>query len=478
MSPATEFAVSDRDSASFARLSGDYNPLHLDPVAARRTQFGNPVVHGIHLLLGTLDRTGPVWAAQRTQLASLSFVFNNPVYTGAKVQAQVTADPAGRRIRFTALSEGRTVLAAQAELDAATAGRRCVPEDAEIAATDPSATVFPPQTTAGSVPLFLARERLAALFPFLAQLGRNEWIADLLATTRIIGMQCPGAESIFSSGRLHRPEGTQPGPPPRSMSYQVARTDERFRMIRLTVVGGEFEGQLEALVRPSPVPQRSFSDIAASVGAATFKTQRALVIGGSRGLGELTAKILAAGGADVTITYSRGRDDAAKVQAQMRNSGATCSIEHLDLSREATLPEWLTRPFTHVYYFASPPIGKNTTGRWNQSLYEQLSDFYVRAFADIAHKMLHAGLESARPDRRFLYPSSVFLDTCEKGFAEYCVAKAAGEALCAQLQAQYGISFARPRLPRMRTDQTSSVPDASVTDSLPVMRDLLSRFCA
>ena len=49
------------DQFAFAALSGDSNPLHLDPVAARRTMIGAVVVHGVHLLLWGLDRL----AAQR-----------------------------------------------------------------------------------------------------------------------------------------------------------------------------------------------------------------------------------------------------------------------------------------------------------------------------------------------------------------------------------------------------------------------------
>ena len=35
----------------YAGASGDFNPLHVDPVAARRALYGEVVVHGVHSLL-------------------------------------------------------------------------------------------------------------------------------------------------------------------------------------------------------------------------------------------------------------------------------------------------------------------------------------------------------------------------------------------------------------------------------------------
>jgi acyl dehydratase len=48
-----EFSIDDQ--LRFANWSKDFNPLHIDALQARRTQAGELVVHGIHLLLWALD---------------------------------------------------------------------------------------------------------------------------------------------------------------------------------------------------------------------------------------------------------------------------------------------------------------------------------------------------------------------------------------------------------------------------------------
>lgn len=49
------FRIDAEDVERFARLSGDFNPLHLDPVRARRLIFGEAVAHGVHVLMLALD---------------------------------------------------------------------------------------------------------------------------------------------------------------------------------------------------------------------------------------------------------------------------------------------------------------------------------------------------------------------------------------------------------------------------------------
>jgi hypothetical protein len=80
------FSVADQQR--FAEVSGDYNPMHLDAVLARRTPPGAPVVHGVHLLLWALDSLA-VAHPELPPMRSLRTRFNRFVYVGETPEAFV-----------------------------------------------------------------------------------------------------------------------------------------------------------------------------------------------------------------------------------------------------------------------------------------------------------------------------------------------------------------------------------------------------
>ena len=45
---AYSFKISQKEVEQFARLSGDFNPIHLNEEYAKKTRFGRTIVHGMH----------------------------------------------------------------------------------------------------------------------------------------------------------------------------------------------------------------------------------------------------------------------------------------------------------------------------------------------------------------------------------------------------------------------------------------------
>ncbi len=85
---STTFTLTQADFDAFARLSGDDNPIHVDPAFAARTRFGRTVSHGMLLysvLCGFLNQQFP-GAIQVSQ----SFTFRAPTYADEPSTLQVT----------------------------------------------------------------------------------------------------------------------------------------------------------------------------------------------------------------------------------------------------------------------------------------------------------------------------------------------------------------------------------------------------
>tara|TARA_B110000014_G_scaffold259639_1_gene247817 strand:+ start:2693 stop:3124 length:432 start_codon:yes stop_codon:yes gene_type:complete len=69
----------------FAKLSGDFNPLHVNEEYAKSTEFQNKVVHGM-LLASFLSRmVGMYLPGKHALYASQSLEFQNPCFIGDKI---------------------------------------------------------------------------------------------------------------------------------------------------------------------------------------------------------------------------------------------------------------------------------------------------------------------------------------------------------------------------------------------------------
>ena len=77
-----EHRIGTEEVQAFANLTGDHNPLHVDPGHARRAGHPQPVVHGA-LLGGLVSRlVGMELPGRRSLLLNLKLSFAAPTYPG------------------------------------------------------------------------------------------------------------------------------------------------------------------------------------------------------------------------------------------------------------------------------------------------------------------------------------------------------------------------------------------------------------
>ena len=89
-----EVDICDEDRLSFASLSGDYNPLHVDVEYSKQTNYAQPIMHGA-FHAGLLSRmAGMHLPGEKCVLHDISLRFMAPLHTPTKVivTGQVISD--------------------------------------------------------------------------------------------------------------------------------------------------------------------------------------------------------------------------------------------------------------------------------------------------------------------------------------------------------------------------------------------------
>jgi NAD(P)-dependent dehydrogenase (short-subunit alcohol dehydrogenase family) len=315
-------------------------------------------------------------------------------------------------------------------------------------------------------------------FPRAAAAFGARRLAAMAALSRFVGMVCPGLHSVFVSLRFVL------GPPDdesRGLRFSVRSYDDRYKLF-IVDFAGAICGELRAFVRPRPQSQPSLTEIRALIAPDEFSGTRSLVLGGSRGLGEVVAKVLAAGNADVTISYAVGEQDARRVAEEINAAGAgRCSTLKLDITVDSFARMGLdAASLGTVYYFPTPRIFRRAAGNFDRRLFAEFIDFYTEKLSELC-SWLDEGAQGPRVNVYF--PSTVAIADRPKGMTEYAMAKAAAEVLAHDLnRALRHVRIVSTRLPRMLTDQTASivpVRTASVLEVLlPVVRTVQARESA
>lgn len=111
--------VTMADVRSFADVTGDDNPIHIDEEAGQASRFGGPVVHGVYVLGLASKVLGRDFPGPGSIAVSLSAKFLRPVPVGAEVTIEVKVSEKIERhrhvrIRLYAYTGGKLSLGGEA----------------------------------------------------------------------------------------------------------------------------------------------------------------------------------------------------------------------------------------------------------------------------------------------------------------------------------------------------------------------------
>ena len=351
-------AFGEADQAAFAVLSGDANPLHVDGEAARRLMFDRALVHGLHGVLWALD----CWLGARPRawrLRRIAAEFRAPIAVG---EGGGMPDRGRTRRRGAARSRGRGRPRAD---DGPRLSRARGP--AGVLAPPPAAS--PPGACRERARRSSRRPRARCRSPSMRRRWRR-WrrrvaaalpplqVAVLLAATRLVGMECPGLHSVFSGFALDF-DAAAPAAP--ALGYAVSRSTRASASSRSR--SRRWGARRDPGAGAGAAGGAAGARRARGAGAAGTVAGRPRAGGGRlRGLGETCAKLLAAGGAEVALTYARGAADAARVAAEIAAGGGRGHAAARGQRRAAGLGRGPRRVAAgDLFYFATRASGRRRT---------------------------------------------------------------------------------------------------------------------
>lgn len=455
-----ERAFDKDDQSAFSELSGDYNPVHLDEIAARRTTFGRPIVHGVHIVLWMLDWYAGTSPSLRP-FRKISVRFNRALFLDEVATIESRQNSAG--IELLCISDGALITHMKLSDPTTIAFGTWHPKTLSWSTKPEELEIDSIAGRRGELALPYQEDDIARHFPAATKMYGTASIAHLLGLTRIVGMEIPGLHSLFGafSIEIHGGNGN-------SLNFAASRINRKTSYVQLAFSSDVLTGTADTFVRPRSAIA-NYSVVAKEVLPREFAGRRSLIIGGSRGLGLVCAYILGAGGAHVVITYKVGRAEAEEGLNAIREAGGNATAIALDVASPAAgfaaLNELEFNP-TEIYYFATPHIFERKKAFFERAIFDRFVKCYVTDLASIMDLC-----EAKFPGNLLVFfPSSDALNNPVKELIEYSAAKAAGEAFC-EMRSRFNvrIKILKARLPRLETDQTATLLKVETADSAQVM---------
>lgn len=439
-----KYVINEQRQLDFAKLSNDFNPIHVDPLYAWRSMFGKQLVHGIHQVLICLEDLAKN-INEKIFIFKISAKFESP----AGVNETICID----NINFSE-TYSEYVIKNERGLTLTTLKvhyKKKSFTNFNFKLTNYTTSPLEPSNYAKenlAESLYYNKKFLKELFKELSSYVSPVNLAVLLASTRIVGMKYPGLNSIYSSFVFEFDEEANIN---NSVHYSVSDKHIVLNMLNIKLDDTFVRGQIKAFIRPVAPKYKTLKELKGLLPVDSFKNQRALIIGGTRGIGLQCLRLLANAGASTLFTYFKNSNEADKIVKEFASESINTNYVQVDVSSLSKESLEIIKAFnpTSIYYFATPKILSN-----NSNLDEKLLQEFIYYYVIGLDKILVSLKSELKPI--IFVPSTVYLDEKPTNLSEYVIAKSASEMFLKLLEKK-GYKIYNPRFPKVSTEQTMSL---------------------
>ena len=285
-------------------------------------------------------------------------------------------------------------------------------------------------------------------YPTLLGLIGEARVSSIINLSYFVGMIYPGQNSLLSSVQIVTNNSRK-----KKIVFNLNKFDERINFSNILVSAPGLNAKLNTFSKNKKITQPDLKKIKFNYKnkIANHSLQNALIIGGSRGLGELTAKILSIGMGNLTLTYNKNFIKAQNIKKELHRKNSKCNIIKIDVTNDKELKKITNlKNINSIYYFPTPSLVNLKKRTFDQNMLKNFINYFYRI-----PKKIISMLEKRKKKIIFFYPSSVYLNNKKEHnhLKEYLFAKTKGEKICKD-NLKY-VKFFSTRLPPILTDQNN-----------------------
>ena len=455
-----------KDQLNFAKMSCDYNHIHVDPLSARRSMPGVQIVHGVNLLLTALDYYFEKKNVIKFNKIKCIFIH----HVGINEKVDFVLERKAKDVTIKIVSKSKIYSLIMLSIDKSELREKFTTRNLyyntinKINKNYINKDFINIKKKNRCYKISLHNFKLSNSYYNLKKFLNYSQIKEILSLSYFVGMVCPGFKSILTSIDINFDNKKDKS---KNINFFLKRFDKRINLLK-TYFSNNIFGTINSFTYSGDVKQPTIRKIKKFINKKEFSKINSLIIGGSRGLGELSAKILSLGGANTTITYYQGIKEAKKIKENIKiETGQICKISKLNIiskNFKKEIKKFLNQDF--IFYYPTPKILNTKNEKFSYQKFKYYYRFYVKQFIILCNFMERYSNKQII----IFYPSTIFTLNESNHFKEYVKAKLIGEKKIVKINKNFKkVKIISNKLPQLHTDQSSGIINTFKNDNIKIM---------